>query len=235
MKFDIAIANPPYRRNLHLKIVEKVIPHCEEVINISPNTYMGNMGTYLIWNEDGMLDRIIKHIKDTIEIDHRLSNYIFGTTNAIYSLSIQKYESRYNRGNIEIDKIQLSVFNKLFRHRPRLKKKFVLRNELSENGVLVREYVGYYGDAKRDLIAENNTRVRKGIDFKTKEERENFINSIDTWVYNFMGCCGDISPAHLPWMGDYTQPWTDERFRDYFKITDEEWQLIEESMKNINN
>lgn len=36
MKFDIAITNPPYDRNLHLKILEKVIPHCEETINISP-------------------------------------------------------------------------------------------------------------------------------------------------------------------------------------------------------
>ena len=35
-KFDIAIMNPPYDGNLHLKILEKVIPIADKVVNISP-------------------------------------------------------------------------------------------------------------------------------------------------------------------------------------------------------
>src|SRR5574344_1487517 len=35
-KFDVAIMNPPYDGNLHLKIIEKVIPIADKVINISP-------------------------------------------------------------------------------------------------------------------------------------------------------------------------------------------------------
>ena len=35
-KFDVAIMNPPYDGNLHLKILEKVIPLCKQIINISP-------------------------------------------------------------------------------------------------------------------------------------------------------------------------------------------------------
>lgn len=35
-KFDVAIMNPPYDRNLHLKILEAVIPHVEKTVNISP-------------------------------------------------------------------------------------------------------------------------------------------------------------------------------------------------------
>ena len=36
MKFDVAIMNPPYDGNLHLKILEKVIPVADKVVNISP-------------------------------------------------------------------------------------------------------------------------------------------------------------------------------------------------------
>lgn len=36
MKFDVAIMNPPYDRNLHLKILEQIIPHTNKVVNISP-------------------------------------------------------------------------------------------------------------------------------------------------------------------------------------------------------
>ena len=36
MKFDAIIMNPPYDRNLHLKILEAVIPHADKVVNISP-------------------------------------------------------------------------------------------------------------------------------------------------------------------------------------------------------
>src|SRR5574344_1788418 len=35
-KFDVAIMNPPYDKNLHLKILEAVIPVAEKVVNISP-------------------------------------------------------------------------------------------------------------------------------------------------------------------------------------------------------
>lgn len=35
-KFDVAIMNPPYDGNLHLRILEKVIPIADKVISISP-------------------------------------------------------------------------------------------------------------------------------------------------------------------------------------------------------
>ena len=38
---------------------------------------------------------------------------------------------------------------------------------------------------------------------------------------------------HLPWMVDYKEPWTNERFREYFKITDDEWSDVVETMKPI--
>ena len=36
MHFDVAIQNPPYDRNLHLKVLEQVLKVADKVINISP-------------------------------------------------------------------------------------------------------------------------------------------------------------------------------------------------------
>ena len=50
-----------------------------------------------------------------------------------------------------------------------------------------------------------------------------------------------IHPEYLPYMPDYTQPWTDKRFCEYFEITgyiddehaepDSEWETILNTMK----
>src|SRR5574344_1983749 len=41
-KFDVAIMNPPYDKNLHLKILENVIPIADKVVNISPVSQLVN-------------------------------------------------------------------------------------------------------------------------------------------------------------------------------------------------
>lgn len=61
--------------------------------------------------------------------------------------------------------------------------------------------------------------------------RENIIGSSPIWVH----------PETILWTNDYTQPWTDKRFCEYFKITgyidDEhaepgsEWETILNEMK----
>ena len=36
MKFDHIIMNPPYCRNLHLKILNEAINHSDDIVNLSP-------------------------------------------------------------------------------------------------------------------------------------------------------------------------------------------------------
>ena len=69
-----------------------------------------------------------------------------------------------------------------------------------------------------------------GIPFKTFEEAKNFVDSQDT---KFMRCANrilltsiQVCQKNIFFMNDYTQPWTDERFKEYFNLTDEEWNEI---------
>lgn len=74
------------------------------------------------------------------------------------------------------------------------------------------------------------------VSFDTEKELDNFIAYTDTNLFKYafvktyrnMALRLDV----LPYMNDYTRPWTDEDLKEYFGITDEEWE--NEVMKTMN-
>ena len=75
-----------------------------------------------------------------------------------------------------------------------------------------------------------NTHVRF-LNFNTENERHNAWQSYLTKFARFC-ICMDESTKLAPYMDDYTEPWTDERFKQYFGLTDIEWQLIDMVIKD---
>lgn len=67
------------------------------------------------------------------------------------------------------------------------------------------------------------------LNFATEQERH---NAWESYLSKFARFCiaMDESTKLAPYMGDYTQPWTDERFKEYFELSDEEWKVIDESI-----
>lgn len=61
------------------------------------------------------------------------------------------------------------------------------------------------------------------IEFETKKELANFYDSINTkfflYLFNVHSVDVNVNAKYLPWMQDYTKPWDNKRFCDYFKIT----------------
>lgn len=113
-----------------------------------------------------------------------------------------------------------------------------------KNDKMICCYVRYLIDAKqKDIIGKvwwecyqrnkytkQQPAITAGITFKTFEEAKNFVDSQDT---KFMRCANrklltsiQVCQKNILCMTDYTQPWTDERFKEYFKLTDEEWNDI---------
>lgn len=68
------------------------------------------------------------------------------------------------------------------------------------------------------------------LSFNSEQERYNAWQSYLTKFARFC-ICMDESTKLAPYMGDYTEPWTDERFKQYFELTDIEWQLIDTVIK----
>jgi hypothetical protein len=92
-KFDVAVMNPPYDRNLHLKILEKVIPIADKVVNISPVRWLQDPLAKYKKNSDykKFEESISKKIESLDVISAKNANgmfgAIFGTDLGIYTCS----------------------------------------------------------------------------------------------------------------------------------------------------
>lgn len=68
-------------------------------------------------------------------------------------------------------------------------------------------------------------------DWKRRDEFNNPIIDMDGYIDD-----KSAIPAHMPWMTDYSQPWDNKRFCEYFNITgyiseteaepNSEWEMI---------
>jgi predicted RNA methylase len=77
-KFDVCLMNPPFDRNLHLKILEKAIQVSDYTVNISPVRWLQDpLGQYKDKSDFNKFENSIsKHIKDLeiIENNHSQNN-----------------------------------------------------------------------------------------------------------------------------------------------------------------
>ena len=233
-KFSICLMNPPYDRDMHLKFIDKCINICEKLINISPGGFINNIGMYN--TKTKLTQNIIKHLKDVEFIDVEKSNKYFGLgKNGIKSeLHIGLYEHDYTDGKPILDENVLNVYKKIrYTCQTNLRNHFINKEKFGKYSVRIfrMHYDGntpYY-----DNIICTQGKAVEGIDFKTENEKNNFIKSIHTWVYEFMFKLEDTNPAHLPYLDDYTKEWTDERLYKLFDINSDEQNLIDETIEKF--
>ena len=245
MKFDVAIMNPPYDKNLHLKILEAVIPIADKVVNISPNDFYTN--PYSMFEKERQKREAKEKIANKIVSEQYITpiefNQLFNTNwscaasimlfdkDSTTHIDISKYESK--------NKLLIKILDKITKL-PSIRSKFT--REIGKNYVLIRRtnhrYLNWCEDYNRNIKAV------EGINFENDREEQNFRKSFNTWFYKFLNTTdwpGAANSAEIPYMQDYTQPWTDKRFCEYFGITgyidDEhaepgsEWEIILNTLK----
>ena len=280
-KFDVAIMNPPYDGNLHLKILEKVISIADKVVNISPIDWLMNPYGGSVYNQ-------YKHLKfNTIENAGLIKN-IFNLDRASYTGGIYTIDKNANLTpdkflykfistdfiNYIDEKILSSIIKKtidcdnLENHivsgeiNDKTKYTIVMPKLVGNPGektykLYVRGsrwdkifYKGLYkgktaSETKKKLKNVKNYTIFDYIEFDTKNEAENWIKSGETNFIKFMQIIQSVDAnrrcSHTPYMQDYTQPWTDKRFCEFFGITgyiddyhaepNSEWETILNTMK----
>ena len=258
-KFDIAIMNPPYDGNLHLKILEAVIPVADKVVNISPSTWFAKHNrwkqAFIKYNAT-----VVGKPTDISYIEHRQANDIFGLANHIVSLAILLYDSK-NTVKIDLLKeefssnIEFSIFNKVLS--PRTEKMIWLngnnivapKNTTLQYTQPVNMWRGGKNCYDAVLGMTKNHQKRKikwQAQFMTQQELINFRNSMSTtfmnwYYYNIVVPADNKLHVSMFVMQDYTQPWDDKRFCKYFGITgyidnehavpNSEWEFILNTMK----
>lgn len=89
---------------------------------------------------------------------------------------------------------------------------------------------------KNQCSRQSGAPIPYSIEFNSINEADNFIKSTKTifWQYLMLKMHRDINVPNqwLPFMNDYSEPWTDERFYAYFDITPDEQKIIEETVKD---
>ena len=244
MKFDCIIMNPPYVRNLHLKILAEAIKLLKDdgtCVNLSPCDYLTDIGKYVGWNKNNEIDNIWPYIESLNTVGHRQSNDMFSLGNQIGDLGIYVCSLKeHNILKFPISKEARVIATKLYKSKS-LWSKYVRKECKCKYFVNMYKWHLDNTDHIKCFLAPSDGRNSYGIVFSTEAEKNNFISSIHRWPYKFMWSYGDINPAHLPFLGDainprtglkgYTGEWTDEDLCKLFEISPAEQKVIEETME----
>ena len=99
----------------------------------------------------------------------------------------------------------------------------------SDNGFTLDE------NKKRNVMSTvGNPETWDVVEFDTKEECINYVNYTKTKFFRYLYVNErvdvNIYPKFLPFMPTYTHPWTDEQLYEYFGLTEDEIQEIEETL-----
>lgn len=242
MKFDLIIMNPPYQRNLHLKILAEALKHLKDeksvCVNLSPVFMRKNELHILSDLKKFLFMRVLEQNVHTAQYMDSVFG-IYGTADlAVTKLSKDEQKDGREFPSSSADVIVMSKI------RERCKS---LRTMLwKTTGQFEVPVQGDSGYAKRwhytleGMLSGNPNAKMK---FETQAEADNFVKTTKEGViYKFMYVMDDNAaiPAHLPWLGEATNPrtglkgykgeWTDEDLFQFFGLTDEEQKIIEETM-----
>ena len=269
MKFDCIIMNPPYERNLHLKILAETIKHLKDeksvCVNLSPILWIEDCHAHMK-NKSNLFKfrtSIMSHIKQLDVIDKNNANTAFNIS--LFS-NLGVYVCNKSECNVidsnnfwkrNFSKFEIDLFEKIYSYTIHLSDKCennkkdgirVLIAFIAGNrGVLpIYKDLSYVIDGKKDgkdwTKCKNNGGYKKtegiplpcSIKFNSISEALNFYDSWKTTFLKFI--CKryifdqNIQLQFLPFMEDYTEPWTDERFYKFFNITEDEQKIIEDTM-----
>ena len=246
--------NPPYNKNLHLKILQEAMKHSDDVVNISPIRWLQDpLAEYKRGSDWKKFCDIRKKIESLDVVKAIEAQRIFGT-GQYENLGI--YHITENGGLDILPKpfISQGLFDKVNLPTYQGKYKSFYSERVSENYknfdkpfVKVSALHGHV-DAKDwfDIITPQkelamSKKLRKGgsctftYNFDTQEEAENFFAYCQT---KFVKACNGNVKTNIRWGGNavpfmptYTHPWTDEMLYEYFGLNEEEIKEIEQSIK----
>ena len=253
MHFDHIIMNPSYKGSLHLKILDKVIKACPnaEIVNLSPASQLF-APKRLIKKHPFIVSHpeLERHIECVDFLKPEEASKLFDASFAS-ELMIIKYNPKVaGKSTAELNMVKpefRSIFDKTVRAVHEGKyislldkiKEYDGHQDSRKFSLTVPEVHGHQGKNDFYEIASSNyeralkSKQRFGwhLEFDTEEERKNCWAAWHLKSHQFIHSLIKIDNfnmlAELPYLGDYTHPWTDEMLYNYFDLTEDEIKEIE--------
>ncbi len=229
-KFDVAIMNPPYDGDLHISILKYVKSKSKKTINISPNWFYDYKKNYEI-KPNTIQDLTYTesvNLFDGIQLQYPLAITTYEEDNNKFANTKKYVNKAYTlfskiKLNTTLDNVNSKDYNgKGFFVPLKLMTSFWDNNKnfiLDKLGVLSNGKTlngNFYKEERR----RNKNRPCGGIYQKTFNEAKNLADSFNTtfyvkWVKAFHTNTRYILTEY-PYMDDYTKPWDNQRFCEYF-------------------
>lgn len=246
-KFDICLMNPPFQgATLHLQFIEKCIEVSENTIVICPASWIDDYAVIDGWKKSPKQRYINKLGQHLIDYEYfkpedfqKIFDIATWTSGMIGLFNNNKtselYKSISDKQTNKFDKEIIEKAAKLIYTGQQTSVTKMYRKHKGEDGYdwfikLTRVHGHVNNKDQYDNIAPDikyslnvKDKEQKEVYFKTKDEAINFFESIKTTFCKYLrklGCygSGDFNGG-LPFMDDYTEPWTTHRFCEYFGIS----------------
>lgn len=235
MKFDHIIMNPPYCRNLHLKILSESVKHSDDVVCIHPARWLEDALWYSKSNSER---KRFSHLVSRIGYVSLLDGHCFGNDISPHSdIAIIKYVSN---SDYEINKYSIKFTDFTERLFLTIKSQCeYIKDHLDSSKAFKLNLPRIHGHIDNDDFYEITSKNYKValcvkpnkyiLSFDTEDERKNFHSSTLLNVYKFWNeftKIGIDANVNAPWLGDYTHQWTDEDCCKRFNLDNEQTNFI---------
>ena len=251
------IMNPPYNRNLHLKILQEAIKHSDEIVNLSPIRWLQDpLAEYKKNSDFKKFEDIRKRIENIDIIPTEIANRLFDIgllqPLGIYHITRKGGWKPFEEREL-IKRCYNLIKNNLCKIDHNMKDGWRVRVSIISNnnhrtgapnnlGKLIifkdgmRDGSPWYEFYQKNKWSKATPEITDSIRFNSKEEAQNFIESVENtkfgkWYEAHIITDMNISNDNILWLSDYTHPWTDEMLYEYFNLTEEEIKEIECSIK----
>ena len=247
------ITNPPYCRNLHLKILQEAMKHGDEIVNLSPIRWLQDpLAEYKKNSDFKKFENIRKNISslDIISCDeaNELFYILVSTDLGIYLLDGKQH-------NIDLrNKLVMKLFETNHHYEKfdinqkdgwRVRFAFIDNCKSygsSKNGKIRFQRLLAFKDGMKDgkpwydFYSKNGWSKKTdyipvSLKFGTEEECNNFIDvmtktKLGRYYWTALQQDMNVEPCFFIKL-DYSHPWTDEMLYEYFGLTPEQVSIIE--------
>lgn len=244
MNFDHIIMNPPYDKNLHLKILQEAMKHSNDVVNLSPIRWLQDpLAEYKQGTDYKRYESIRKRIASIEEVSGEEAIKLFGaafySSLGIYHIDDKDHEVFKYEFNPLIYKITNYPCKHFTYDEPEDKPyKMVLP---ATHGHLGKydwaEITSKDWEVAKNVKASSETNGYVIMAFDTEAEMKNFYDSLFLKLYKWLVKNIKTTAAtaqyikFVPVLPDYTHHWTDEMLYEYFDLTEDEVNEIEQEIK----
>ena len=260
MKFDHIIMNPPYCRNLHLKILNEAINHSDDIVNLSPIRWLQDPLAEYKKNSDFKRFKEIRERIESIEIID--IEYAKNKFNIDLAASLGIYHLT-NKGGFDHNTIISGTFCKILFKSKNLAKNFDYdkktgwrvrisgisggrlgggkrTSKLARQKLLVfhdglRDGKPWYEHFMRNQYTKTTDTITMSIEFESEFEANNWVaiqySKLGRWFYDKSAINQSVNKENFIWLPTYKNEWTDDDLYKYFNLSDDEIKIIESEIK----